>query len=125
MNRADGLDGRKMSFHTGSRWSQPPLALSVPPSRFTSRVGGGSAFYVRPTTHYEKFATLDLCARSSRCAAHRRIAFHESGDSDDSDAIDACSLCHRHRSVFQAWHLAWSGSLVLHWHRDRIALLEL
>jgi hypothetical protein len=24
------------------------LALSVPPSRFTSRVGGGSAFYVRP-----------------------------------------------------------------------------
>src|ERR1035437_7113830 len=31
-----------------SRWSQPPLAVSVPPSRFTSRVGGGSAFYVRP-----------------------------------------------------------------------------
>src|ERR1039458_8970262 len=30
-----------------SRWSQPPLALSVPPSRFTSRVGGGSTFYVR------------------------------------------------------------------------------
>jgi len=25
------------------------LALSVPPSRFTSRVGGGSAFYVRHT----------------------------------------------------------------------------
>src|ERR1035437_3484889 len=47
MNRADGLDGRKMSFHTGSRRSQPPLAALVPPSRFTSRVGGGSAFYVR------------------------------------------------------------------------------
>src|SRR5664280_178014 len=30
-----------------SRRSQPPLALSVPLSRFTSRVGGGSAFYVR------------------------------------------------------------------------------
>jgi hypothetical protein len=28
--------------------TQPPLALSVPLSRFTSRVGGGSAFYVRP-----------------------------------------------------------------------------
>ena len=26
--------------------TQPPLALSVPLSRFTSRVGGGSAFYV-------------------------------------------------------------------------------
>jgi hypothetical protein len=26
---------------------QPPLALAVPLSRFTSRVGGGSAFYDR------------------------------------------------------------------------------
>jgi hypothetical protein len=31
-----------------SRRSQPPLAVSVPLSRFTSRVGGGSAFFVRP-----------------------------------------------------------------------------
>src|SRR5208282_192347 len=30
-----------------SRRSQPPLTPSVPLSRFTSRVGGGSAFYVR------------------------------------------------------------------------------
>jgi len=30
-----------------SRRSQPPLALAVPLSRFTSRVGGGSAFFVR------------------------------------------------------------------------------
>ena len=29
---------------------EPPLALAVPLSRFTSRVGGGSAFFVRP--HY-------------------------------------------------------------------------
>ncbi len=29
-----------------SRRSQPPLALSVPLSRFTSQVGGGLAFYV-------------------------------------------------------------------------------
>src|ERR1022692_4326859 len=29
-----------------SRRSQPPLALAVPLSRFTSRVGGGSAFFV-------------------------------------------------------------------------------
>jgi hypothetical protein len=32
-----------------SRRSQPPLARSVPLSRFTSRVGGGSAFFVRRT----------------------------------------------------------------------------
>jgi hypothetical protein len=28
--------------------TQPPLALAVPLSRFTPRVGGGSAFFVRP-----------------------------------------------------------------------------
>jgi len=28
------------------------LALSVPPSRFTSRVGGGSAFFVRPMKRF-------------------------------------------------------------------------
>jgi hypothetical protein len=36
MKRAGGLNGRKMSFHTGSRRSQPPLALAVPLSRFTA-----------------------------------------------------------------------------------------
>ena len=34
-----------------SRRSQPPMALAVPLSRFTSRVGGGSAFYVRRIRH--------------------------------------------------------------------------
>ncbi len=34
-----------------SRRSQPPLALSVPLWRFTSRVGGGSAFYVSHADH--------------------------------------------------------------------------
>jgi hypothetical protein len=34
--------------------AQPPLALSVPLSRFTSRVGGGSAFYVRCQSHAMK-----------------------------------------------------------------------
>src|SRR5450759_570090 len=47
MKCPDGFNGSKMSFHTGSRRSPPPLALSVPLSRFTSRVGGGSAFCVR------------------------------------------------------------------------------
>src|SRR5271154_4973112 len=32
--------------------AQPPLALAVPLSRFTSRVGGGSAFYVRLLERY-------------------------------------------------------------------------
>ena len=31
------------------------MALSVPLSRFTPRVGGGSAFFVRPTTRHETF----------------------------------------------------------------------
>ena len=43
------------------------MALAVPLSRFTSRVGGGSAFYVRP--HYTLMAngrgSLECC-----CCAH-------------------------------------------------------
>ena len=38
-----------MTIRPTSRRSQPPLALFVPLSRFTSRVDGGSAFYVRPS----------------------------------------------------------------------------
>src|ERR1035441_2677439 len=42
-----------------SRRSQPPLARSVPLSRFTPRVGGGSTFYVRPHyTHMKIIITL-------------------------------------------------------------------
>jgi len=41
----------KNSLHSSlcntQQLTQPPLALSVPLSRFTSRVGGGSAFVVR------------------------------------------------------------------------------
>jgi Carbohydrate binding domain len=40
-----------------SRRSQPPLALAVPLSRFTSRVGGGSAFFVRRFTHFSSAQT--------------------------------------------------------------------
>src|ERR1039457_6724786 len=44
-----------------SRRSQPPLALSVPLSRFTSRVGGGSAFFVRRRYKYEsQIVIVDL-----------------------------------------------------------------
>jgi hypothetical protein len=38
-----------------SRRSQPPLALAVPLSRFTSRAGGGSAFYVRRIMNARSF----------------------------------------------------------------------
>ena len=41
-----------------SRRSQPPLALSVPLSRFTPRVGGGSAFFVRHRKIYELTSVL-------------------------------------------------------------------
>ena len=44
-----------------SRRSQPPLALSVPLSRFTSQVGGGSAFFVRP------HRVFDFCRAVIRC----------------------------------------------------------
>jgi len=36
------------------------LALSVPLSRFPSRVGGGSAFFVRQTTRMKHFITILL-----------------------------------------------------------------
>ncbi len=35
--------------------TQPPLALAVPLSRFTSQVGGGSAFFVRQHERVEQF----------------------------------------------------------------------
>jgi hypothetical protein len=48
--------------------TQPPLALSVPLSRFTSRVGGGSAFFVRHQAtpfFWQSFCTEILVARKS------------------------------------------------------------
>jgi hypothetical protein len=38
------------------------LALAVPLSRFTSRVGGGSAFYVRRHPRFMKYRTLPIVA---------------------------------------------------------------
>ena len=51
-----------------SRRSQPPLALAVPLSRFTPRVGGGSAFFVRPLSMPSLFLMVlgdDLIPKSS------------------------------------------------------------
>jgi hypothetical protein len=45
---------------------QPPLALSVPLSRFTSRVGGGSAFFVRQQdTPHKTRNHIKLCNHKS------------------------------------------------------------
>jgi hypothetical protein len=38
--------------------SPEPLALAVPLSRFTSQVGGGSAFFVRPLDHEHEIQAL-------------------------------------------------------------------
>jgi hypothetical protein len=43
-----------------SRRSQPPLALAVPLSRFTSQVGGGSAFFVRQQLIMKTFLVVCL-----------------------------------------------------------------
>jgi hypothetical protein len=40
--------------------TQPPLALAVPLSRFTSRVGGGSALVVRRFLHHDVWLILGL-----------------------------------------------------------------
>ena len=58
------------------------MALAVPLSRFTPRVGGGSAFYVRPHhAHENSFATFSLVGGAfhlslrmavfSRCSVER------------------------------------------------------
>jgi hypothetical protein len=52
--------------------TQPPLALAVPLSRFTSQVGGGSAFFVRPLrTTMKKHCCTDMTeAVTSSCEQH-------------------------------------------------------
>jgi hypothetical protein len=47
-----------------SRRSQPPLARSVSLARFTSRVGGGSAFFVRPHDTMCDFTPPAVSARA-------------------------------------------------------------
>ena len=59
------------------------MALSVPLSRFTPRVGGGSAFFVRPLERYEQIvnnsATEPLasigCCKYSHSSQHLFITF--------------------------------------------------
>src|ERR1035441_4818971 len=65
-----------------SRRSQPPLALAVPLSRFTSQVGGGSAFYVRRHLHVYEIHTyiirIEFVADSLH-EGHERYCYSPSG----------------------------------------------
>src|SRR5208282_387155 len=65
-----------------SRRSQPPLALSVPLSRFKPRVGGGSAFYVRPLMR--TLIPLLLVGLLLGCEHPKPVAFQ--GSDEDSRA---------------------------------------
>src|ERR1035437_3740735 len=53
------------------RRSQPPLALAVPLSRFTSRVGGGSAFYVRRHYAQDQSTRFYVSGAFGGCCHHR------------------------------------------------------
>jgi hypothetical protein len=46
------------------------LALAVPLSRFTPRVGGGSAFYVRQHEPHKKYTNLDCAVSIKRKTEH-------------------------------------------------------
>jgi hypothetical protein len=62
--------------------TQSPLALSVPLSRFTSRVGGGSAFYVRHRSRHECFhhrASAGIRAIPFESASAAVVGFHVAG----------------------------------------------
>src|SRR5208282_585936 len=59
-----------------SRRSQPPLALSVPLSRFTPRVGGGSAFYVRRLAASYDFTSAQKAQRVRRGDDFRAFLFY-------------------------------------------------
>jgi hypothetical protein len=52
------------------RRSQPPLALAFPQSRFTSRVGGGSAFFRRHSTLMRALFCIFVFTLLVGCATH-------------------------------------------------------
>ena len=95
------------------------MALAVPLSRFTSLVGGGSAFFVRRLTHiYEKVRQTKMESGSCyRSRTIRRAVWFTLGDSGwDSRHVRSLAICRSHtfEDAF-AWddgrfvHLLWSG----------------
>ena len=77
------------------------MALAVPLSRFTSRVGGGSAFFVRLTRAYDFIDDILLCGGGWFC--HRLFAFWSSDDSRHQSRV------RRQRVREPAQHLFLSG----------------
>ena len=81
--------------------SPEPLARSVPLSRFTSQVGGGSAFFVRRIlpfdamkTQTQNFESLDKIALRALC--DRLLT-------DDSDAVEEC-IAFIEAETLGVWH---------------------
>ena len=88
--------------------SQPPLARSVPLSRFTPRVGGGSAFFVRRRYHESIiYHAADL--RVDELACHFRAFSHDGCSSRRSRKF---SWAHDFRCRCILCRLALSGVLV-------------
>src|ERR1035437_7862802 len=105
-----------------SRRSQPPLALLVPLSRFTSRVGGGSAFYVRRLHHItrkdkinEHIRTRQALTRSKQLASLLHLLLptrsaHHCSQADSWSRLDAefrppaCSAIHSFPDSSRVWH---------------------
>ena len=80
-----------MTSRLTSRRSQPPLALSVRLSRFTSRAGGGSAFFVRLTRRMSALDHIDFELSTvdyifNRChLGYRLISYGLVGQTDWSE----------------------------------------
>src|ERR1017187_8634073 len=107
-----------------SRRSQPPLVLSVPLSRFTSQVGGGSAFYVRRhSTHDEYRDTTITDSPVDYCDAPRRgfacLLLHP------CDHRSQSGQCHASESQDRVWvarravRRCHSCPAYSHFHRSR------
>ena len=79
------------------------MALSVPLSRFTPRVGGGSAFFVRPTSRVMKYrAICPSCGmRFSRALYFRWLAH----------VPRRCQGCGCHYKADTLWEYVGSGLL--------------
>jgi len=114
-----------------SRRSQPPLVLAVPLSRFTSRVGGGSALFVR---HLRDTFMSDP---SSENAQQRNEAIYEFTDRIVSIAIGllALSVTFRNSVIGSHPQAAWlikttwvacavSGIFGMVWRFSKITVLH-
>ena len=85
------------------------MALAFPLSRFASRAGGGSAFFVRPSSHIVcQAGSKSYCGNHERAIAGCGRTCHESRGI--SDKVRAAFLLHG--STSESWpaveHIQWS-----------------